>query len=127
MLPNTLRITLCVGVIIYFILLFHYLKNKMLELKYTLMWILAGLVMGTMVFFPQLLIWFVGLLGIQSNMNGLFILSIAFIILILMTMTSIASRTTMKMRQMIQEYGILEKRVRELEQKTEILSRNKGM
>ncbi len=119
MLPRTLRITLCAGVIIYFILILHYLKNKMLELKYTLTWILAGLVMGIMVFFPQLLIWFVGLLGIQSNMNGLFILSIAFIILILMTMTSIASRTTMKMRQMIQEYGILEKRVRELEQKTE--------
>ncbi len=118
MIPRTLQITLCIAVILYFVLILHYLKNKMLELKYTLIWLFAGLIMGIMVFFPELLTKFITILGIQSNMNGLFILSIGFIILILMTMTAIASRTTMKMRQMIQEYGILEKRIRELEKKT---------
>lgn len=115
MIPSTLRITLCVAVIIYFVLILHYLKNKMLELKYTLIWIIAGIVMGIMVFFPSILTSICGLFGIQSNMNGLFILAIAFVILVLMTLTSIVSRTTMKMRVLIQELGILEKRIRELE------------
>lgn len=117
MIPQTLRITLCIGVIIYFIIILHYLKKKMLELKYTLIWLFAGLVMGIMVFFPHLLTWFIHLLGIESNMNGLFILAIAFCIMVLMTLTSIASRTSMKMRAMIQEVAMLEKRIRELEEK----------
>ena len=115
MLPNTLRITLCVAVICYFIIILHYLKNKMLELKYTLVWLFAGFVMGIMVFFPDLLMDFVHLLGVQSNMNGLFILAIAFCIMVLMTLTSIVSRTSMKLRAMIQEIAMLEKRIRELE------------
>ena len=115
MIPQTLRITLCIGVIAYFVIILHYLKKKMLELKYTLIWLFAGVIMGIMVFFPQLLMWFIHLLGIESNMNGLFILAIAFCIMELMTLTSIASRTSMKMRTMIQEVAMLEKRVRELE------------
>ena len=116
MIPQTLRITLCIGVIIYFILILRYLKLKMLELKYTLIWLVAGLIMGVMVFFPELLTRFIRLLGIESNMNGLFILAIAFCIMVLMTLTSIASRTSMKMRTMIQEVAMLEKRIRELEE-----------
>lgn len=115
MLPNTLRITLCVAVICYFIIILHYLKNKMLELKYTLIWLFAGVIMGIMVFFPDLLLKFVHLLGVQSNMNGLFILAIAFCIMVLMTLTSIVSRTSIKLRAMIQEIAMLEKRIRELE------------
>lgn len=71
--------------------------------------------MAVMVFFPQLLVWFITLLGIQSNMNGLFILLFAFSIMLLMMLTAIVSRTSMKMRILIQENAILEKRIRELE------------
>lgn len=115
MIPHTLRITLCVAVICYFIIILYYLKKKMLDLRYTLLWILAGVVMALMVFFPQLLVWFIRLLGIQSNMNGLFILLLAFSIMLLMMLTAIVSRTSMKIRVLIQENAILEKRIRELE------------
>ena len=71
--------------------------------------------MAVMVFFPQLLVGFITLLGIQSNMNGLFILLFAFSIMLLMMLTAIVSRTSMKMRILIQENAILEKRIRELE------------
>ena len=71
--------------------------------------------MGIMVFFPGLLIDFVHLLGIESNMNGLFILCFAFIIAILMMLTAIVSRFAMKVRTLIQEISMLEKRIRELE------------
>lgn len=117
MIPQNLQITLCVAVICYFVIILHYLKNKMLELRYTLIWLFAGVVMGVFVFFPELLIKFVHLLGIESLMNGLFILCIGFVIILTMMLTSIASRTTMKMRKLIQEVAILEKRIRELEDK----------
>ena len=115
MIPFTLRVTLSIAVICYFILILYYLKKRMLELKYTLLWLAAGVVMGVMIFFPELLVWFVGILGIESNMNGLYVLSIAFIVAILMTLTSIVSRQTMKIRTLIQEMSMREKRIRELE------------
>lgn len=115
MIPYALRITLSVAVVCYFIIILHYLKRKMLELKYTLIWLAAGVVMGVMLLFPDLLEWFRGVLGIESNMNALYILCFAFIIMILMTLTSIVSRQTLKIRILIQEISMLEKRMRELE------------
>lgn len=115
MIPHTLQVTLSIAVICYFIIILYYLKRKMLELKYTLVWLMVGLIMGIMIYFPELLVWFVRLLGIESNMNGLYILCIAFIIMILMTLTSIASRQQMKIRILIQELSMMEKRIRELE------------
>lgn len=115
MIPVTLRITLSIAVICYFVLILYYLKKRMLELKYTLLWLAAGAVMGIMVFFPEILVKFVKLLGIESNMNGLYVLSIAFIIAILMTLTSIVSRQSLKIRTLIQELSMMEKRIRDLE------------
>ena len=49
-------------------------------------------------------------------MNGLFIMCIAFMLMIMMALTSIASRQNMKIRSLVQEIGILDKRIRELEE-----------
>ena len=72
--------------------------------------------MGIFVLFPNLLLKLVNLLGIESLMNGLYVLCIGFIIIILMALTSIVSRQTMKIRALIQENAMLEKRLREAEQ-----------
>lgn len=117
MIPSTLRITLCIAIICYFIIILYYLKRRMLELKYTLIWLVAGVVMGIMIFFPELLLYFVKILGIESNMNGLYVLCFAFIIAILMTLTAIASRQSQKIKILIQEISMMEKRIRELEDK----------
>lgn len=116
MIPAALQLTLSLAVICYFILILYYLKKRVLELKYTLLWLAAGLIMGIMIFFPQLLVRFVRTLGIESNMNGLFVLCLSFILAILMSLTSIVSRQTTKIRLLIQQLAILEKRIRELEE-----------
>ena len=117
MIPYALRVTLSIAVSCYFIIILYYLKKRMLELKYTLIWLAAGVVMGIMLIFPDLLEWFRSLLGIESNMNALYMLCFAFIIMILMTLTSIVSRQMLKIRVLIQEISMLEKRVRDLENK----------
>ena len=118
MLPSTLRITLIIAVIVYFVSILYFLKQRALNLKYTLLWLLAGLVMGILVIFPELLISIIRIFGIQDNMNGLFIFCIAFIIMILLSLTSIATRLNIKVRTLTQELAILDKRIRELEEKS---------
>ena len=116
MIPNNLRVVLIVLVISYFIVILYLFKQKALNLKYTLLWLVAGLVMGILVVVPELLTKIIRIFGIQDNMNGLFIFSIGFIILILLSLTSIASRQNRKLRTLTQEMAILDKRVRELEE-----------
>lgn len=115
MIPSHLRVTLIIVVISYFIVILYFLKQKALNLKYTLLWLVAGAVMGILVVVPELLTWIIHLFGIQDNMNGLFLFCIGFIILILLSLTSIASRQNRKIRTLTQELAILDKRVRDLE------------
>jgi len=116
MIPSNLRIVLIIGVIAYFIIILMFLKRKELSLKYSLLWLLAGVILGVMVVWPGILTWFIHLLGIIDNMNGLFILCIAFIIMILMSLTSIVSRQADKIKNLTQTISKMEKRIRELEE-----------
>lgn len=116
MIPTTLRIVLTLGVICYFIIIFMFLKRKALALKYTLLWLAAGLVFGVMVIWPRTLVWFVHLLGITGNMNGLFIMCIAFIMMILMSITSIVSSQTEKIKELTQVISQMDKQIRDLEE-----------
>lgn len=115
MIPISLRIVLIVALIIYFAIVLLFLKNKTLELRYTLLWLFAGSVLTILVIWPRLLSICVRLIGIQSNMNGLFIMTIAFLIMITMSLTSIVSKQTNKIKVLVQEMAIMEKRVRSLE------------
>lgn len=119
MIPVTLRVVLIIAVISYFIIILMFLKRKALALKYTLLWLAAGVVLGIMVIWPDTLTRFIHLLGITGNMNGLFILCIAFLMMILMSITSIVSKQTEKIKNLTQTVAKMEKRIRELEAKRE--------
>lgn len=115
MIPGLLRIVLIIALIIYFVIILIFLKNKTLELKYTLLWMVAGIILAILVAWPEILNGFVRLIGIQSNMNGLFIMAFAFVIMIMMSLTSIVSKQANKIKILIQTLAILEKRIRDLE------------
>ena len=115
MLPIMLRTTLIIGMVCYFILLLIFLKRKSLLLKYALLWVFAGIFLSSMVIFPNLLLWIKEIFGMESNMNALFVMILGFVVMILMALTSIVSRQAVRIRILVQENAILEKRVRELE------------
>lgn len=125
MIPATLRLVLIAALVVYFFMILVFLKNKTLELRYTLLWMFAGVVLAVLVIWPETLTRLIRLVGIQSNMNGLFLMAIAFIVMIMMSLTSIVSRQTNKIRNLVQEIAILEKQMRELEKKLECRSKDK--
>ena len=115
MLPDKLRISLICALIIYFVLILFLLKKREISLKYTLLWFFAGGFMGLLVIWPDILAKIIALIGIESNMNGLFLLAIAFVIAILMSITSIVSKQSEKIRTLTQEIAMLEKKIRDTE------------
>lgn len=119
MLSHSLRIFLFIALILYFFLIVLFLKRKSLSLKYTLLWIFAGIMMGLLLIFPQLLNFVIAIVDIKSAMNGLFALSIFFILILLMSITSIVSKQSGQIKSLAQYNAFLEKRIRELEKKIE--------
>lgn len=115
MLSDRLRMSLLIAVVCYFVLILLLLKRKSISLKYTLLWMAAGVIMGVMVIWPQTLSYIISIIGIQGNMNGLFILMIAFVIVILMSITAIVSKQSEKIKLLSQTIAMQEKRIRELE------------
>lgn len=116
MIPDKLRISLICGLIVYFVLILLLLKKREISLKYTLLWLAAGMFMGILVIWPEILHMIISKIGIESNMNGLFILAIAFVMVILMSITSIVSKQSDKIRSLTQIIAMMEKRIRELEE-----------
>jgi hypothetical protein len=119
MLPIRLKVALLIAILIYFILILWFLKKKALELKYTLLWIAAGIIMAVLVFFPSIIQSFVSLVGITTVMNGLYVMCMGFIIILMVSLTSIVSRQSLKIRTLIQDNAMLEKRIRDLERQNE--------
>ncbi len=69
--------------------------------------------------FPQILNSIFNILGIQVYSNGIFAILLFFFMVILMSITSIVSILNHKVRSLTQEVALLEKRIRELENKDE--------
>lgn len=111
-----LRLVLLIAICIYFIVLYHFLKKGRFVLKYTLLWIFLGCAMALVVIFPSIMIYFTKLCGIEETMNGLFALVCFGILILLMSLTAIVSKLNEKNKSLIQKFGILEYKMRQLEQ-----------
>lgn len=110
-----LQMVLIIGIIVYFFLIFSLLKNGRLLLKYSLLWILTGVVMLVLAIYPSIMEKIVKFMGIYDAVNGLFTLVIFFVIVILMSVTSIVSKLRSQNKNLVQQVALLEKRVRDLE------------
>lgn len=122
-----LKIFLLVAEILYFGVLLHFMKKKMMMIRYSLIWIVLGVCMLVFTLFPNLMISFVKAIGVEYQMNGLFGIFIFFLLLMLLSMTAIVSGQTDSIRKLTQENALLEERLRKLEEaKTNSLDKEAG-
>lgn len=115
MISLKLKIVLSLGIIVYFIGIIYLLKRKSISLKYTLMWIFAGFTMISFVLCPRILNVITKITGIELPSNAIFVIVLFFILLLLMSLTSIVSKLSEKNKTLVQNVAILEKRIRDLE------------
>ncbi len=117
MITDLFRVILLVGILLYILLIIYLMKKGRMSLKYSLVWFLTGLVLLLCALFPQAIGFAAKFLGIYSEVNGVFFVGVCFILLIILSLTSIVSGLSERLRTLVQTQGMLEKRVRELEEK----------
>lgn len=110
-----LQVFLIVCVLIFLAIIIHYLAKKKLNLRYSLVWLGAGLGMLVIAIFPQIVTVVCGLIGIDTPVNAVFLFAGMFMLLIIFTLTIIVSKMNNQIYRLTQKQAILEKRVRELE------------
>lgn len=119
MITTKFQIVLIIAAIIYFLLLIKLLKDRVIIMKYALLWILTGLTLLLLALFPESLRFFADLLGIYSDTNFLFVAIISFLLMISISLTHIVSRLNEENKNHTQEIAIIEERLRKVEKKME--------
>ena len=116
----TIRILLVLVSVLTFFWLMHCIRKEKLLISDAVFWILfsAGLLLLSI--FPQVIIWAAGLLGFYSPVNLILILIIFILLLKMFTLSLHISHTDCKLRQTVQEMALLEKRLREAENKCSV-------
>ena len=112
-----LRISLFIAIAVYMTLIVVLLRKKSLNLKYSLLWMFMAVVLLVMVAFPGLVEFLAGLIGVASYINAIFMSFIFFILLLVVSLSSIVSKQRREIKTLIQNMEILKKEIEELKNK----------
>ncbi|MDO4287878.1 MAG: DUF2304 domain-containing protein [Eubacterium sp.] len=119
---SNLRIFLGIIVLVYLGIIINLLRKQKLNLRYSLTWLISGVVLLIMIVFPEIIYGISGLVGIETPVNTVFVIEAIFILVILLSLTTIVSLLNEKNRRLVQKVALLEKRINEIE---EVLDKRK--
>ncbi|MDR0221087.1 MAG: DUF2304 domain-containing protein [Lachnospiraceae bacterium] len=110
------QIFLVTGVVFFLGIIVYLLRKNALSLKYSLLWLFSATAMLIIGIFPAVLVFISDLLGFTLPSNALFAILLGFVILNLLSLTSIVSKQTEHIKTLVQTNALLEQRIRELEE-----------
>lgn len=110
-----LQLILIACIVVFLAVIFILLKQKKLNLKYTLLWFLTAVALLVIIIFPNIIVWMTNVAGIVMPVNFVFFMEGLFVLVLLLSLTSIVSRITSRISRLTQTQALLEKRIRDLE------------
>ena len=113
----SLHALLVLGSVAFLLFIVYLMKKGKLEVKYSIIWMAFSLCMIVFACFPYTVLVLNDIAGVIDPVNFIFFIQIIFILLILLSVSAVISGFSKKIKQLAQANAILEKRVRELEEK----------
>lgn len=104
---GTLRTTLIIGSVLFFVFIINMVRTKKLELKYALIWILTSLSFIIMSVFPETVFFVARMLEVEVAANALFLCIIFLMLLMVFALTVAVSRQAGRIKRLVQEMGML--------------------
>ena len=117
--PNinlALRLDMFLGAVVFLVVILWLLKKGRLTVRYSIIWLMAGGALLVFAVFPYIVLGLRDWLNMEMPVNVIFTLVLAFVLLLLLSLSTIVSGFAEKLKRLAQENALLEKRVRELEQ-----------
>lgn len=113
----SLHAIVILGSVAFLLFILYLMKKGKLEVKYSIIWLAFSLCMIIFACFPYTVLVLNDIAGVIDPVNFIFFTQIIFILLILLSVSAVISGFSKKIKQLAQANAILEKRVRELEEK----------
>lgn len=120
-----IRAILLAGSACYLAFILFLLKKHRLTVKYAIIWLFSAGVLIVFSLFPYVVLVITDLLGMSVASNTVFLLSIAFILMLLISLSSAVSQFAQKITRLAQKNALLEERVRRLEKALDALTQEK--
>lgn len=116
---NILQIILILATILFCIFILAVTRKKKLSFRYTLLWLVFGVITLLCAIFPSIVIGISKIIHIAEPTNALFLIYIFLIIVIIFYISLAFSKLFEKVTTLIQENAILAAKVEKLEKKEE--------
>ena len=107
-----LQILIIAALAIALVFIILQIRNRKLDLKYSLTWFFLILALLILTIFPQILTFFSNLVGFGSQMNMLFVSGFLLTLLIIFTLTRAVSKLMDQVRTLTQKVALLERELR---------------
>ncbi|MDD3430146.1 MAG: DUF2304 domain-containing protein [Oscillospiraceae bacterium] len=115
---TSLRIALLIGVFTYLFIIFILLKTQKLAVRYAIIWLFSGFILLIFALFPYAMFVLGDIVQVSNPVNFIFLLVIAFMLLCLLSVSSVISGFATKIKRLAQANALLEERIRQLEEQT---------
>ena len=109
------RIGLILGAILFLFIILWMLKKKKLTVRYSIVWFFAAFVLVLFAVFPYIVLVLRDLLQVELVSNLVFLMVLALVLFMLLSISCIVSVFSEKLKRLSQEAALLEQRVRDLE------------
>ena len=116
---NSLRIILILLVLLTDLFSFRQIRRGKMSLNHSLLWIFVSLVLLVVAIFPGIAFWISSVIGIGLPINMVLLSFSLFSIILFIYLTNVVSREDRNNRRLTQQIALLEKRIRELEAKSQ--------
>ncbi len=107
MLDRNLQIILLIVTLSFLVYIINMVRNKKLELRYILIWLLTAVGLLVITILPGAIHMLSAMLHIVEPVNTLFLAIIFFLIMIIFSLTKEVSRHFVKIGTLVQEIGLL--------------------
>lgn len=112
-----LQFFMILGAVALLLIIFAFLKRGLMSVKYSLLWLAPAVGLGIFALFPYVVYVLRDLLDIEMPVNLVFFLMFCFVLVGLLSLSIAISQLADKCKRLTQSNAILEKRVRDLEEK----------
>lgn len=112
-----LQILIISVVVIGLLYILNLIRKNMLDLKYSLSWLVVSVFVIVLALLPNAIGTIAKFFGIADPMNMIFFFGFIFVLIIVLSLTVALSIAANSVKRLNQKIGMLDKRIRELEDK----------
>ncbi len=113
--PLTVRVSVAAACILLVVYVAKLIVSGKLQLKYSLLWLASVLVLLLSALFPQPLCHLSSAMGFATPSNFIFVLGFVFVILIMLSLSLIASKQADAIKSLTQRLALLEKDIEHIQ------------